>query len=220
MRGPANRARCALERAAGCCIFARAPVRCRQTRCRGERASRGHPCRRATRRDGATRQEQPSMPTSAFFKFQNFVEDRDKKVHDLHADALKVYLSNTTPVATMLVKTRAGRDRGRLWLHGGRRRCAKHGHRDGRRGDGQCRGCRHHRGGREHRAFRYAILYNDTPTSPRSVDWVLGLRQRAHAGGYRVHHHRLRVEQALRHHIMTSHASAEPPRVDASVGWR
>lgn len=34
---------------------------------------------------------------AAYNKFQNTVEDILKKVHDFHADTLKVYLSNTTP---------------------------------------------------------------------------------------------------------------------------
>jgi len=45
------------------------------------------------------------MPTSAFTRFNIFSEDLCKKVHNLHADALKIYLSNTAPnVATQAVK--------------------------------------------------------------------------------------------------------------------
>lgn len=46
------------------------------------------------------------MPTSAFTKFEKFSEDLAKKIHDLHADTLKVYLTNATPnAATHTVKT-------------------------------------------------------------------------------------------------------------------
>jgi len=37
---------------------------------------------------------------AAYNKFQQFVEDLCKKVHDLHADTLKVYLSNAAPSAS------------------------------------------------------------------------------------------------------------------------
>lgn len=44
------------------------------------------------------------MPTSAFSRFNIFSEDLCKKIHNLHADALKIYLSNTAPVATNSIK--------------------------------------------------------------------------------------------------------------------
>lgn len=37
----------------------------------------------------------------AFNKFQPFVEDLAKKVHDLNADALKIMLTNSAPTAGM-----------------------------------------------------------------------------------------------------------------------
>lgn len=37
---------------------------------------------------------------AAYNKFQQFVEDLCKKVHDLHTDTLKVYLSNAVPSAS------------------------------------------------------------------------------------------------------------------------
>lgn len=37
---------------------------------------------------------------AAYNKFQQFVEDLCKKVHDLHSDTLKVYLSNAVPSAS------------------------------------------------------------------------------------------------------------------------
>lgn len=42
---------------------------------------------------------------ASFVKFNQFIADLGLKVHDLDADAIKVYLSNTAPnVATMAVK--------------------------------------------------------------------------------------------------------------------
>lgn len=40
---------------------------------------------------------------AAFTKFNSFVEDLAEKVHNLGADSLKVYLTNTAPVATNTV---------------------------------------------------------------------------------------------------------------------
>ena len=44
------------------------------------------------------------MPVSAFQKFNSFVEDVAEKVHNLGADTLKVMLTNTAPVASNTVK--------------------------------------------------------------------------------------------------------------------
>jgi hypothetical protein len=41
---------------------------------------------------------------AAFNKFNCFVEDQAEKVHNLGADALKILLTNTAPVATNTVK--------------------------------------------------------------------------------------------------------------------
>lgn len=41
---------------------------------------------------------------ASFNKFQQFVEDLAKKVHNLSSDTLKVLLTNTAPVATNSVK--------------------------------------------------------------------------------------------------------------------
>jgi len=38
---------------------------------------------------------------ASYNKFQQFAEDLVKKVHDLHADTLKVYLSNAAPSASL-----------------------------------------------------------------------------------------------------------------------
>ena len=44
------------------------------------------------------------MPVSAFQKFNSFVEDVAEKVHNLGADTLKIMLTNTAPVASNTVK--------------------------------------------------------------------------------------------------------------------
>jgi hypothetical protein len=44
------------------------------------------------------------MPTASFQKFNSFVEDVAEKVHNLGADTLKVMLTNTAPVASNTVK--------------------------------------------------------------------------------------------------------------------
>jgi len=41
---------------------------------------------------------------AAFNKFQQFVEDLAKKVHNLSSDSLRVMLSNSAPVATNTIK--------------------------------------------------------------------------------------------------------------------
>lgn len=103
---------------------------------------------------------------ASFNKFQQFVGDLGDKVHDLDADTLKIYLSNTAPVATNSVKTdiaeitaengyaAGGVDVAATWSQTS--------------GTGTLTGTDIvvTAAGGTIGPFRYAILYNDTPTLP------------------------------------------------------
>jgi hypothetical protein len=105
---------------------------------------------------------------AAYNKFQNFVEDLGKGVHQLHAagHTLKIYLSNAAPSATNTVKadiaeisagngyTAGGADTQNDYTESG--------------GTGTCSAVDvvWTASGGTIGAFRYVILYNDTPTSP------------------------------------------------------
>jgi hypothetical protein len=105
----------------------------------------------------------------AFNKFQNFVEELGKKLYDFQAagDVLKVYLTNTTPnAATMNVKAdlaeitavngypAGGMDIQNTWSEAA--------------GTATLAGTDvvFTASGGAFGPFRYAVLYNDTPTSP------------------------------------------------------
>lgn len=109
------------------------------------------------------------MATSAFTKFQNFVLDLAKKVHDLRAagDTLKVYLTNAAPnAATNTVKadlaeiaagngyTAGGNDTQNDYSQSG--------------GTGTLTGVSttFTAAGGSIGPFRYAVLYNDSPVAP------------------------------------------------------
>lgn len=104
---------------------------------------------------------------AAFTKFEVFGEDLCEKVHDLNADTLKVYLSNTTPdsaadsVKTDLAEISAGNG----YTAGGA---------DTQNATSRSGGTTSVTGvdvtwtaaGGTIGPFRYVPLYNDTPTSP------------------------------------------------------
>ena len=104
---------------------------------------------------------------ASFNKFQAFVENEAEKVHNLGSDTLKVLLTNTAPVATNSVKadlteisagsgysaggttvtvTTSAQSSGTYTLAGNKVTFTASGGSIG--------------------PFRYAVLYNDTPTSP------------------------------------------------------
>lgn len=105
---------------------------------------------------------------AAFNKFQNFVEDLGKGTHQLHAagHTLKVYLSNTAPVATNTVKADIAEiTAGNGYTAGGADTQNDYTETSG---TGSCTGVDvvWTAAGGTIGAFRYVILYNDTPTSP------------------------------------------------------
>jgi hypothetical protein len=104
---------------------------------------------------------------AAYNKFNCFVEDIAEKIHNLGADTLKVALSNTLPVATNTVLaniTQIGPGNG--YATGGNTATLST--------SAQIAGTyklvladvTFTASGGNMNAFQYAILYNDTPTSP------------------------------------------------------
>jgi hypothetical protein len=106
---------------------------------------------------------------AAYNKFNQFVEDMPKKVHNLgtSADSLKVMLTNTAPVATNAIKTDiTDISAGNGYTAGGTATTIS--------SSAQTSGTYKivtadvvfTASGGSIGPFRYAVLYNDTPTSP------------------------------------------------------
>lgn len=104
---------------------------------------------------------------AAFNKFQAFVENVAEKVHNLGADTLKVLLTNTAPVATNAVKGDLTEiSAGSGYSAGGTAATIS--------SSAQTTGTYKlvladvvfTASGGSIGPFRYAVLYNDTPTSP------------------------------------------------------
>jgi len=105
------------------------------------------------------------MPVSAFTKFEKFSEDLSKKVHNLDTDTLSVYLTNATPNAA---------------THSLKSDIAEISTGNGYTGPQDSQNVVSRSGGVTSIVgtdvvitasgavgpFRYAILFNDTPTSP------------------------------------------------------
>jgi hypothetical protein len=106
---------------------------------------------------------------SAFNKFQSFVTELGKGTHKLHAagDTLKVYLTNAAPnAATHTVKADIAEiSTGNGYSAGGPDIQNDY---TGSGGTGTCTGvdATITASGGTVGPFRYAVLYNDTPTSP------------------------------------------------------
>lgn len=104
---------------------------------------------------------------ASFVKYEVYSENLSEKVHDLNADTLKVMLSNSAPnVATHAVRADATEiSGGNGYTSGGT---------DTQNATSRSGGTTSVTGvdvtftasGGSIGAFRYAILYNDTPTSP------------------------------------------------------
>lgn len=110
---------------------------------------------------------------ATFNKFNKFVEHLAEKVHNLEADMLKVLLTNTTPVATNEVRADLTEiSAGNGYTAGGLQAAQA--------GSAQSSGAYKltladvvfTAAGGSIGPFRYAVLYNDTPTAP--VDPLIG----------------------------------------------
>lgn len=104
---------------------------------------------------------------ATFAKFNSFVENLAEKVHNLGADTLKVMLTNTAPVATNTVLLDlTGISAGNGYTAGGTAATIS--------ASAQTSGTYkltladvvYTASGGSIGPFRYAVLYNDTPTSP------------------------------------------------------
>jgi hypothetical protein len=104
---------------------------------------------------------------ATFNKFNSFVEDLAEKVHNLGADALKILLTNTAPAASNTVKANLTEiSAGNGYSAGGTAATIT--------SSAQSSGTYSLVGndvvftasGGSIGPFRYAVLYNDTPTSP------------------------------------------------------
>lgn len=104
---------------------------------------------------------------ATFNKFQQFVQDLGRKVHNLNADTLKVMLTNSAPVNTNQVKadlTEIGAGNG---YSAGGTAIASVAYSQ-TTGTGKLTGndVVFTAAGGTIGPFRYAVIYNDTPTSP------------------------------------------------------
>lgn len=110
---------------------------------------------------------------ASFVKYEHFVEDLMQKVHDLFgtsgstADVLKVMLSNTAPnVATHAVRADVTELSTANGYTSGGATVTLSGTRSGGTGTAGATDIVFTASGGSIGPFRYAILYNDTPTSP------------------------------------------------------
>lgn len=104
---------------------------------------------------------------AAFVRFEKFSEDLAKKVHDLHADTLKVYLSNTAPnAATHTVKADIAEISAGNGYSAGGPDTQNTVTRSGLVSSVTGVDCVITAAAGSIGPFRYAILYNDTQTSP------------------------------------------------------
>jgi hypothetical protein len=105
---------------------------------------------------------------ATFFKFNVFVEHIAEKVHDLNADTLKIYLSNEAPLATDTIKADIAEiSAGNGYTSGGITVGNKtSAHTSGTYKLSSTDNPEWTAAGGTIGPFRYAVLYNDTPTSP------------------------------------------------------
>ena len=103
----------------------------------------------------------------AFNKFQQFAEDVYEGVHDLGANTLKVLLTNTAPVATNSIRANLTEiTAGNGYTAGGATVTITASSQTGGTYSLVGNNVTITASGGSIAAFRYAVLYNDTPTSP------------------------------------------------------
>jgi len=104
---------------------------------------------------------------ATFNKFNQFVEDLAKKVHNLNSDTLKILLTNTAPVATHAVKADLTEiSAGNGYSAGGAPSTFSSGAQTSGTYKLVLNDVTFTAAGGSIATFRYAVLYNDTPTSP------------------------------------------------------
>lgn len=104
---------------------------------------------------------------AAFNKFNQFVEDLAKKVHNLNSDTLKVMLSNVAPVAANAVKSDiTDIAAGNGYSAGGANAAFVSGAQAAGTYKLTLTDTVFTASGGSIAAFRYVVLYNDTPASP------------------------------------------------------
>jgi|SRR5581483_2267413 len=104
---------------------------------------------------------------ATYTKFNQFIEDLAKKVHNLNSDTLKVMLTNTAPVATNAVKADITEiSAGNGYTAGGTQAAFTSGAQTGGTYKLVLADVVFTASGGSIGPFRYAVLYNDTPTSP------------------------------------------------------
>jgi hypothetical protein len=104
---------------------------------------------------------------AAFNKFNQFVEDLGRKVHNLNADALKILLTNAAPTAANAVKADLTEITAANGYTAGGAAVASPAYAQAA-GTGKLTGndVVFTASGGSIGPFRYAVLYNDTPSSP------------------------------------------------------
>lgn len=104
---------------------------------------------------------------AAFNKINAFVEHLAEKVHNLQSDTLKVLLTNTTPLATNSVKADLTEiSAGNGYLAGGAQATVANSAQSSGTYKLTLDDVVFTAAGGSIGPFRYAVLYNDTPTSP------------------------------------------------------
>lgn len=104
---------------------------------------------------------------ATYTKFNQFTEDLNKKVHNMNSDTLKVMLTNVAPVATNSIKADLTEiTPGNGYSAGGTQAVFSSGAQSSGTFKLILADVTFTGSGGSFGPFRYAVLYNDTPTSP------------------------------------------------------